>query len=192
MAFHEDIDRLIPWYVNGTLNEAERDTVNRHLGGCPTCTAAVGAEVRFARSMRADPAGMRNFPPADSAVRDFSARLPRQHPKWQSASAAMLMSLTLAVAGGSFLAGQHLQRPVFETMTAPAMRDGPVVQLMFDPSAPENLIRRVVRDAGGTVIAGPTATGIYRISLPDGSDGRAQADRLRNLPVVRWVSLEDP
>jgi hypothetical protein len=98
--------------------------------------------------------------------------------------------LTLIVAGASFLAGQQLRRPVFETMTTPWVYDGPVVQLMFEPSAPEHAIRRVVLESGGTVIAGPTATGIYRIALPAGSDGGAQVAHLRGLPGVRWASLE--
>lgn len=192
MADHHDIEQLIPWYVNGTLNEAEMDLVNQHLGSCSSCTQSVEAEVFFARKLRAEPGGIRQLPHADAAWTDFTVRLPRRHPPTRSVPVAALLSLTLIIASASFLAGQHLQRPLFETMTTPQTHDGTVVQVMFEPGVPEHAIRRVVLESGGIVIAGPTATGIYRIVLSAGDNGSATVAHLRGLPGVLWVSLEGP
>ena len=192
MDNHRDIEWLIPWYVNGTLNETEMDTVNRHLAGCSSCTRTVEAEIGFARALRAEPAGLRRLARADAAWSEFAAGLRGRRPQQRPAPAPLLVALTLVIASGAFLAGQHLQPPAFETLTATAPHDGPVVQLMFEPSTPESVIREVVRQAGGTVIAGPTATGIYRVGLPPGSDGRAREAGLRGLPAVRWAALEGP
>ena len=38
-SIHDTVDRLLPWYVNGTLNAVERDEVERHLEGCERCAA---------------------------------------------------------------------------------------------------------------------------------------------------------
>ena len=192
MAFHEDIDRLIPWYVNGTLNESEMDLVNRHLRSCSRCSDSVEAEVRFARKLRAKPAGYHQVATAEFAWSAFTARLPRRRPLAPAAPIAALLSLMLVVASGSFLAGQQLQRPVFETMTAPPAYHGPVVQLVFEPDVPEQTIRRIVLELGGTVIAGPTSNGIYRVGLPADGDAQSRVNRLHHSPAVRWASLEGP
>ena len=204
MTEHDEIERLIPWYVNGTLNETEMDLVNRHLRSCRRCTASVQAEVVFARKLRAEPAGLGDLAGTAEAWSAFAARLPRRRPSaarvWRTkfsrpstpaAPAAALLSLMLVVAGGSFLAGQQLQRPEFQAMTTSSTYDGPVVQIVFEPDVPEHRIRRVVLESGGTVISGPTATGIYRIGLPAGSDAGVRVAQLRRLPAIRWVSLEE-
>lgn len=192
MTDHDDIEVLIPWYVNGTLNEAEMDLVNRHLRNCRACTASVEREVGFSRDIRAIPAGLRALTDAGYGWAEVAARLPRERALPRSVPVVMVVALTLMVAGGSFLVGHQLQQPVFDTMTAPPTHAAPMVQVMFEPSTPEHVIRATVLDSGGTLVAGPTATGIYRIGLPEGANGSAAADRLARQPVVRWVSLEVP
>ena len=195
MANCPDIELLIPWYVNGTLNEAEMDRVNRHLRDCSTCAASVEQEVRFARELRQDPAGLAILTPATTgwgAPADGSSpgrSLQRRRPVEVSGTIA---ALTLAVAVGSFLLGQHLDRPAYRAMTSPDTHDGPVVQVMFEPETPEHVIRGVVLESGGTLVAGPTATGIYRIGLSEAGAGRDLVARLERSRAVRWTALEQP
>ena len=40
-ATHDELMELIPWYVNGTLDTAERDFVERHVEGCNDCANEV-------------------------------------------------------------------------------------------------------------------------------------------------------
>lgn len=190
LSSHDAIERLIPWYANGTLDEVEMDTVNRHLADCPSCRRSVQAEIAFSQALREPPLELRQLPTAGAAWTEFSTRLTgRRHPRRQ-ASAGLLAALALAIAGASFLVGEQVRPPAFETLTSPVAHDGPVIQIMFEPSTPEGVIRQVLRDAGGTVIAGPTARGVYRVGLPDGSDGRARETELRDSRAVRWVALE--
>lgn len=190
MATHDDVEQLIPWYVNGTLNEVEMDLVNRHIGSCQRCAGAVALEVQFARRLRREPGNLPEPPGPQAAWSEFTRRLPR--PRLRAVPAAALTVAMLIVASGAFLVGQQLQPPVFQTMTTSPTHQGPVIQLSFEADVPEHTIRGVVLELGGTVIAGPTATGIYRIGLPAGADGPARVARLRDLQAVRWVSLEVP
>ncbi len=34
---HEELESLLPWYVNETLDEAEQNRVRRHVEQCTTC-----------------------------------------------------------------------------------------------------------------------------------------------------------
>lgn len=38
---HDLIDRLLPWFVNNTLEPGEHDRVRRHLGNCEACRSNV-------------------------------------------------------------------------------------------------------------------------------------------------------
>ncbi len=189
---HDHIERLIPWYVNGTLNEAETDEVNAHLGRCPQCSASVEREVSRARELRIDPLDLPLMGNGRDGWQALAARLPRRKRRSRAVLAAVAVSVVVAVVAGTFLIGQDLRRPVYRTLTTPAVYRGPVVQLVFEPSTPERVMRQVVLKAGGTVIAGPTSTGIYRVGLPQDSDGRGAVERLKKLPSVRWVALEQP
>lgn len=191
MTRHDDIERLIPWYVNGTLNESEMDLVNEHLAGCAQCTRSVRAEMRFARTMRAAPAGIRQLPDVAVAWQALAHELPRRHNR-RGMTVGTVVALLLVLLGGSLLAAGLWQRPAFQTLTTPDTHDGPVVQLMLQPEASDQVLRQVRDGLEGGVLAGPTATGIYRLRLPAGSDGRAHAERLRDLPGVRWAELEAP
>src|SRR5258708_21310213 len=39
---HENVWLLLPWYVNGTLEAAERRLVDEHLVGCALCREELG------------------------------------------------------------------------------------------------------------------------------------------------------
>jgi len=38
---HEEINLLLPWYLNGTLESEEKEAVKKHLSGCSLCTSEV-------------------------------------------------------------------------------------------------------------------------------------------------------
>lgn len=38
---HDDVDILLPWFVNGTLDDGERKRVQRHVGSCATCQNSI-------------------------------------------------------------------------------------------------------------------------------------------------------
>ena len=51
MNVHDTVERLMPWYVNGTLNEGDMAVVSQHLSSCPNCTADADEEMRQARAL---------------------------------------------------------------------------------------------------------------------------------------------
>src|SRR5690349_18646571 len=44
---HETTQRLIPWYVTGTLEPAEHALVEEHLATCADCAADLASEERL-------------------------------------------------------------------------------------------------------------------------------------------------
>ena len=45
MTDHHQSEKLIPWYVNGTLHENEMATLGAHLEHCPQCRSEVELEL---------------------------------------------------------------------------------------------------------------------------------------------------
>ena len=56
---HREIDLLLPWYVNGSLEEPERDRVRLHIQGCQLCQQ----EVPLLRLIQAEVASERQGEP---------------------------------------------------------------------------------------------------------------------------------
>jgi len=54
IASHDDIDQLLPWYVNNTLAESEREQVEQHLAQCPACRENVDFLSRIEDVVRKD------------------------------------------------------------------------------------------------------------------------------------------
>src|SRR5262245_36110475 len=58
---HDEVQALLPWFANGTLDEAEHAWVETHLGRCSQCRAeaeecrALGAAVRTGETMAPAP-----------------------------------------------------------------------------------------------------------------------------------------
>ncbi len=203
MRTHEAIQRLIPWYVNGTLNEVEMDQVTEHLATCEACSAMVEAEIRFARAIRsAAPAGLEQLPSCSVSRGRLwktlhSGRSARSHLRPVVGAWLALAVVVVAVILGR-PADMILPDTVspdsspYRAMTTGSRHEAPVLQVVFTPETEERSIRRIVRASDATVIAGPTATGVYRLALPAGSDGGAEAKRLRDFAEVRWVDVETP
>jgi anti-sigma factor RsiW len=49
---HQRISELIPWYVNGTLEAAERQAVEAHAAVCPRCQEELAAAAQLARAIQ--------------------------------------------------------------------------------------------------------------------------------------------
>jgi anti-sigma factor RsiW len=52
---HRHVAELVPWYVNGTLADGERDAVTAHLDGCRSCREEVARCQTLAAAVRSAP-----------------------------------------------------------------------------------------------------------------------------------------
>jgi hypothetical protein len=50
---HQRASELIPWYVNGSLADAERRAVEEHADACPRCRQELAGEAELARAIQA-------------------------------------------------------------------------------------------------------------------------------------------
>ena len=100
-ATHTRVERLLPWYVNGTLDAEDLRLVERHLDSCRTCESDVELLRHVAGAVTA--ATPVPLVPESSAA-DFIDRLPadgmpmrsRRRSAWLLAAAAALAAILLS------------------------------------------------------------------------------------------------
>lgn len=192
MNTHQEVLELLPWFVNGTLNEHEQSAVNEHLKGCGECNHEVGILIETSKVFHTT-----TEPSADSidqARSDFLQQLDasierkafRSTRRWliPTAMAACLLIAAL------FIGPMSQQQESFETLGTNLSSNGPVIQLVFQPDTPEKSIRGLVLADQGHIISGPTAQGVYRLELPADLDPHQVLKRLQDHPDVKFAALE--
>lgn len=127
-----DITLLLPWFVNGSLEPAERRMVRNHLINCPTCRREL-AQTRLARKLFAteDTAGTTNIQHLDVNRRRVASTR-----KWYLAAAAVL-TLCLTSAGiwigQSASVPQQPQQVAVDRMTFETPGDEPLFVTVGEP-----------------------------------------------------------
>lgn len=203
---------LLPWYVNGTLGDTERQQVDRHLQSCALCrgeldeltsmkrrlTAAYEAQsppsTRLARSVMALVAadarvvGDGNFRPSswlDGMDQWFRSLL---LPRWVPTLAVVLL-----IAQMGLLLWVQLPWTDSEPVSTRSLgMQTEAIAVTFQPLATEEQIRGLLQQVSGRITEGPTAEGLYTVEVPSsgGSTTQRKADLLRaRSDIVRSAEL---
>jgi hypothetical protein len=188
----EDLYELLPWYENGTLDDAENEAVrallasdldaNRHVRELRVLHGAVADEPIMATNMAMN-------------LRRLYARLdppaPRR-PRWfmplSLAAAALLM---VATGLGLFRAGERAGR--FHTLTTPAQlpatpADSVLYRVNVVAGVDAEQLAQLVGVPGVRVLQGPSEHGVALIAVP-GSAAASIEPRLRADPRLRFVAV---
>lgn len=197
---HWELQRLLPWYVTGRLDAAERARVEAHLAACEECQE----EVRFERALSETVKDL----PLDAEVgwRRLERRLKAEPPR-RTGMAASRMARTgvawagwavaacaLAAAGIAFMARVPAQPPAsgqYHALgAAQSVTPGNLV-VMFRPETPERTIRAELTAVNARIVDGPTAADAYVLQVPAAQRAGALA-RLRVRPNIVLAEPVDP
>lgn len=197
---HARCDRLLPWYVNGTLEPTERGEVEAHLASCDRCSAEFRRAQEFARTLQATDVD----PDCDRALEHLLDRVEnRARPRtfahrgrflsaWRNPAAlrglAVAQALVLALAVG------WIVRPVadapYRTLSSETQGPGARAIVGFDSARPEKEIRAVLLAAGVRVVDGPTREGLYVVETAPSGLPAAVAFLERQQAVTSVISAD--
>ncbi|MEM1288368.1 MAG: hypothetical protein AAGH60_08455 [Pseudomonadota bacterium] len=183
----EDADLLLPFLANETLSGEEKRDVEAAVADDDLLQSDLEALKAIRTTMQAE----ESFSPGEMGLarlmRDVSVEAqPAATPKpanrtwiWQSVAAVLLVAL---VGQTAFQMGSPDSAPGgFELASGdtPAVAQSDAVfRVSFMPGTSEADMRSVLIDAGLTITAGPTAEGLYDLSLGDGIELSAAQDAL--------------
>ena len=190
---HRGTEELLPWYVTGQLDQADRERVERHLSGCASCELQLRLERRLADKWREAAPDVeigwqrlraRIEPPA-RRNRTVSLAARAWHTAKRPGVAALIAAQLALIAFTGGLA-TYLSRPqpgTYQVLgSAPAAADANVV-VMFRPDAREAELRRLLNANGASLVGGPTAADAYLLHVPAQARTGALA-RLRTRPEI--------
>ncbi|HEX7113297.1 MAG TPA: zf-HC2 domain-containing protein [Mizugakiibacter sp.] len=197
-AAHLEAERLLPWYVNGTLEGEELARIEQHLTECARCqreltwqrelqAACAGAEAaadagpalqRLRERLDAEPGGGRR-PLFGELRRGWKGSRP-----WLRWAVAAQFAAVAALAGALAFQGRPALYRTLGAADKPPRAAGDLV-VVFDPGLDEAAMRRLLRASGARIVDGPTETGAYVLDVPDGHETGA----LEALRAARGVVL---
>lgn len=212
-AHHEAL-LLMPWYVTGALEGDERSRLEAHLEACAECRDALAFERRLASETAALPADASGVEAAWAAVRqrlDAPARSrsrPRSAPSWRGRAThlaraaapwigwAVAAQFVLALGVRALMPSMLAPQPAVSGATyhALAASQAPVaadVAVIFRPEARVADIRRLLLASHARLTDGPTAAGVWLLSVPPTERAEALA-RLRGDAGVERAEALDP
>ena len=179
---------LLPFYVNGSLSLEQQTEIELHLQVCDHCRE----EIHFLNKLRQQvkrstiAAG-----PGELGLRRLLRDVKRDQSRvivlrwWKPAMTAAVLVIVLQ----SVL----LLRPQPAQQTyAPLGVQQTGIQIIFQPTATEVQIRKVLNQVHARIIDGPSALGVYQIELLDkqltSRQREATIARLRSQTIVQDVS----
>jgi hypothetical protein len=215
---HPDISSLIPWYVNGSIGERERQRVDEHLPLCPECREEVARERWIHQQMTAENAveympvaslnrlqaqldgihiGESSAAPA-AAVVPASQKPVRGSMPWAGLMAASVAVMAVAL---SVLAAdrwmqfdaRHAAAPVYTTTTISTPRTpNEAIRAVFSPAITLNELQTILDEAQLRIVSGPTEAGVYSLAADSPRPVSSSLALLRGHAEVRFAESTQP
>ena len=196
---HDEIDLLLPWYVNDTLERAEHDRITEHVATCAECQESVSllAEVQAA-VVRNKATPMVPQPRVNELLDSISADNSLRHRDRQqsrtffaAAAVTLLLIATLIFSNQEDRSGIPQQ---FETATS--SQDGAsmdyVLTIQFEPGTSPTDRDRVLQDIGARDVSGGSNEGAYRVVVHLSAGSLEELDRyIGTLESLSEVSSVD-
>lgn len=177
----DDLDLLLPWYVNGTLSAEERRQVEAYLERSSHARDEVGL-LRALRQQVKDETvenspgelGLqrlkREIKQAEQAPASgdrMAGRTITVASFWRPLAVAACLAVVVQAGVMVGLGTGTIDPDTVGIASGEAGYTAPVMQVTFAPDATEEDIREVLQTAGASIAEGPTALGIYKLRLVD-------------------------
>jgi anti-sigma factor RsiW len=172
-------DELLPWYVNGTLADADRAWFEQYLAEHPQAREELAWFLSLQTRLRQDAPAVRPTIGLSRTLHLIRGDRPTPGERFTGFLAALGMRPSLALAGLALMALQggvihHLQQgSADETAQVRALSPaqaavGPLLEVSFVAGAREVDVRLALVGAQGNVVAGPDSQGHYLVRVPAG------------------------
>lgn len=170
---HARAFELLPWLVNGTLPDTERDGVEAHVRSCISCRRELKEQQRLHTAVRARRSADVS---AEAGFDRLASQLDAPPPArvWRPSYAAARPFAIAAAAGVAVLALLVWFTPLpqpndsdYATLATPPAGEAVLLDLVFVEHTTAAEMQQLLDDIGGEIVAGPTALGRYNVRLAD-------------------------
>jgi len=196
---NERFEELLPWYVNGTLGEADRAWFEQHLAEHPEAREELAWHQALQAQVRQDVPAVAHTVGLARTLHLIRGDRPTLAERVTGFFASLGMRPGLALAGVALMAVQggliYQLLPPADDDTVPIRTvnptpgtTGPLLTLHFAPGAREVDIRLALVAVQGNLTAGPSPQGDYTVQVPPGTEA-ASVEQLQSNRAVSSVAL---
>jgi anti-sigma factor RsiW len=212
---HRHVAELVPWYVNGTLEGRDRDTVTAHLASCPACREEVARCQTLAAAVQSavdsagapGPGGLERVLASIELLEAMGARRTGWRGRWRAGvewlgdlfqrtpgsvrwGLAAQAALLVLVVGLIAWPGVQSPRAPYRTLADDGGRrvgQEALIHVVFSDDITERELRTLLRRVEGRIVDGPSAVGLYTVDVRASTPDRAVPiiEILRGDPKVR-------
>jgi anti-sigma factor RsiW len=211
IAVHEDLAALLPWYVNGTIGEPDRQRFDHHLKTCASCREELEIERRIHRRVAADPpveympaASLKRLqaridsldgeaPPTDAPMVRRTRR-PRRPQGWMAASLAVIAVASgwMAVDGWRMFRAPAAPANYYTVTTSAVHARDEVIRAVFSPTITLAELQAILAEAQLRIVAGPSEAGVYSLAANSSRPVSLSLALLRQHSTVRFAEITQP
>jgi len=207
-AEHHEVAALLPWYVNETLGERDRQRVEAHAGICATCREDLAAQQRIREAIEAQPA--LDYMPVASLKR-LQARIdtlaesaptagtPAEQANaspmrgWMAASIGAIAVAVALLAADRWMQSESRLQPNYRTVTNSTPRaQGEVIRAVFSPTITLVELQSILDESQLRIVSGPTEAGVYSLASNSTLPVRASLALLRQHATVHFAERTSP
>ena len=210
---HRHVSELVPWYLNGTLEDRDREEVTAHLTGCLACRQELAQCQALAAAVQS--AGDAEWAPRPDRLERLLASIElleatnvrsagwrtrlRAGTQWLAEllhttpnpvrwALAVQAAVLVLVVGLAVWPGALSPRAPYRTLAEGDRRIGQsLVHVVFAEQISEREMRTLLGRVQGKIVDGPSAVGLYTVEVgartPD--EVTSMVAILRNDPKVR-------
>jgi len=203
MHEHQYVWSQIPWYVNASISERERERIDAHMEVCAACSAELQQQRVVQRSMSGD-SGIHHI--SSGSLNRLRQRLPdtaaAPAPRRVFAPSRTLLAASVgavAIVTAALLTMSHRNdpRPQFaddyHTVTSPGKRaSGEVIRAVFASQITLAQLQALLDGSHLKIVAGPTEAGVYSLASTQVQPVGDSLARLRQSPAVRFAEAIGP
>ncbi len=191
---HEDARELLPWLVNESLADEERDLVNQHARNCVICRRELEELERLHESIAT--VGDASPVPAPD-LRRINARIDAMMAKEHRGRLlisrlreivgsplrlAFAMQTALLVVLGAALFWPQAEQAEFTTLTVPEqLPDGQYIRVVFDPNLDSSEWSGLLDGMSLTIVDGPSDRGVATLRIAASASGTNPDTVITNL-----------
>ena len=196
---NERFAELLPWYVNGSIDAADRAWVDSYLAEHPEARSELAwyesLQTRIHETVPAVPATI-GLARAMNLIRGDRPTIAERISAFFGSFAmrpAMALGLLGVIALQSGVIVNMMNQVKDDETEMRALRakdvaEGPLVKVNFAPDARESDIRLLLVSVQGTLTGGPGQLGDYYVRVPAGKEAQAAA-KLKGKQIVQAVEL---
>lgn len=186
---------LIPWYVNESLSAEQAEAVKAHSKTCAACALEIGRQRQLARDVvTVDPFDVPLSRSWETLRAQIKAEERAKSPKgvWQRFGGLQGGLVGLAAAACCVVVLLSIQPAgnEFETLTSQSQAALPTIKFHLAPGVDADALNRRLATFDATLVSGPSDTGVYTASVPEGTDPQVVADALMASPDILFAAPE--